>query len=98
MYERDVTGDLEAAHRTLESWVETYPRDSYVDSMLSGFIAQGTGRYKQSIEEAGKTLSLDPDFTPAYINLGFASFYLDRTSDARSAIKQASQRRLRAAE
>jgi hypothetical protein len=43
MYERDVTGDLEAAHRTLQLWAETYPRDPRVHGLLAGFIAQGTG-------------------------------------------------------
>jgi DNA-binding winged helix-turn-helix (wHTH) protein len=30
MYHRDVTGNLEAAHRILELWAQTYPRDVYV--------------------------------------------------------------------
>jgi DNA-binding winged helix-turn-helix (wHTH) protein/tetratricopeptide (TPR) repeat protein len=98
MYERDVTGDLEAAYRTLELWIQTYPRDPKVHGLLSGFIGQGTGRYRQSIEEADKALALDPDFTPGYINLGFGSFYLDHTKDAKSAIERASERKLRVAE
>jgi len=98
MYERDVTGDLEAAHRTLQLWAETYPRDPRVHGLLAGFIAQGTGRYKQAIDETGKSLALDPNFTPAYINFAFSSFYLDRNNDAKSAVRQASERKLRAAE
>ena len=98
MYERDVTGDLEAAHRTLQLWAETYSRDVYVHGLLAGFIAQGTGRYKQSIDEAGKALSLDPDFTPGYINIAFSSFYLDLYNDVKKTVEQASERKLRAAE
>jgi DNA-binding winged helix-turn-helix (wHTH) protein/Tfp pilus assembly protein PilF len=98
MYQRDVTGDLEAAYRTLELWAETYPRDLYVHGFLSSFIVQGTGRYEQSIQEAKKALALDPDFTPGYINLGFTQFYLDRVSEAENAINQASGRKLQVAE
>jgi eukaryotic-like serine/threonine-protein kinase len=98
MYRRDVTGNLEAAHRTLELWAQSYPRDAYVHGMLSGFISQGTGRYRQSIDEASKALALDPEFAPGYINLGFSRFYLDRFEEAESAIRSASDRRLQMAE
>lgn len=89
MYQRDVTGNMEAAHKTLELWVQTYPRDLYVHGLLSGSISQQTGRYEQSIEEAKRALALDPDFTPAYINLGFSDLYLDRFTDAKSVVTQA---------
>jgi eukaryotic-like serine/threonine-protein kinase len=94
MYHRDVTGDLEAAHQTLELWEQTYPRDLYVHGLLSGFSSQGTGRYEQSIDEAKKVLAMDPDFTPGYINLGLSYFYLDRFNDAKSTVDQAFARKL----
>ena len=94
MYQRDVTGDMEAAHKTLELWVQTYPRDLYVHGLLSGSISQQTGRYDQSIEEAKKALALDPDFTPGYINLGFSDFYVDRLAEAKRAVDQALGRKL----
>jgi DNA-binding winged helix-turn-helix (wHTH) protein/tetratricopeptide (TPR) repeat protein len=94
MYQRDVTGNLEAAHQTLELWEQTYPRDLYVHGLLSGFSSQGTGKYEQSIEEAKKALAIDPDFTPGYINLGFSNFYLDRFNDAKSTVDQAFARKV----
>jgi DNA-binding winged helix-turn-helix (wHTH) protein/tetratricopeptide (TPR) repeat protein len=94
MYHRDVTGDLEAAHQTLELWEQTYPRDLYVHGLLSGFSSQATGRYGESIDEAKKALAIDPDFTPGYINLGFSDFYLDRFNDAKSTVDQAFARKL----
>jgi tetratricopeptide (TPR) repeat protein len=94
MYQRDVTGNLEAGHQTLELWVATYPHDSYVHGLLSGFCSQGTGRYEQSIEEAKKALAIDPDFTPAYINLGFSHFYLDHLGEAKSVVAQALGRKM----
>jgi DNA-binding winged helix-turn-helix (wHTH) protein/tetratricopeptide (TPR) repeat protein len=94
MYQRDVAGNLEAGHQTLELWAATYPHDSYVHGLLSGFCSQGTGRYEQSIEEAKQALAIDPDFTPAYINLGFSYFYLDRLSEAKSVVAQALGRKM----
>jgi len=94
MYQRDVTGNLEAGHQTLELWVATYSHDSYVHGLLSGFCSQGTGRYEQSIEEAKEALAIDPDFTPAYINLGFSNFYLDRLGEAKKIVAQALGRKM----
>ena len=95
MYYRVATGNLEAAHQTLELWAQTYPRDLYAHSLLSGFISQGTGRYEQSIAEANRTFALDPDFVPGYINLGFSDFYLDRAGEAKKVVDQALGRKLK---
>jgi tetratricopeptide (TPR) repeat protein len=94
IYQREVTGNLEAAHQTLELWTNTYPGDLYVHGLLSGFISQGTARYEQSIEEARKALTLDPDFTPAHSNLGFSYFYLDQFDQAHSVVEKAFSRNL----
>ena len=94
IYQRDVTGNLEAARKALEIWSESYPRDAYVHGLLSGFCSQGTGRYEESIVEAKETIALDPSFTPAYINLSFSNFYLDRFAETRSAVDQALARKL----
>jgi eukaryotic-like serine/threonine-protein kinase len=95
MYQRDVTGNLEAAHQTLELWVQTYPRDVYVHGLLTGSISQCTGRYEQSIEHGKQVLALDPDFAPGYINLGFSNFYLDRLGEAKSVVAQALGRKMK---
>jgi len=89
MYQRDVTGNLEAAHQMLELWAQRYTRDLYAHSLLTGFISQGTGRYEQSIRETSTTFALDPDFTPGFVNLGFSNFYLDRFGEAKRVVAQA---------
>jgi tetratricopeptide (TPR) repeat protein len=66
-----VTRNLEKAEQTCELWAQTYPRDADAPGLLSGFIYQGAGKYEKSIEEAKKTIELDPDHTFAYVNLGF---------------------------
>jgi len=94
MYQRDVTGNLEAEHQTLELWAQTYPRDTYVHGLLSGFSLQGTGRYEESIEQGQQSLSLDPDFTPGYISVAFSNFYLDRFAETKNVVDQALVRKL----
>ena len=98
MYQRDVTGNLEAERRTLEPWVQTYPRDPYVHGLLSGFSSQGTGRYEASIDQANQALALDPEFAPGYIDRGFSHFYLDRFDEAASAVRSASDHKIQMAE
>ena len=64
LYDRQVTGNLEKAQQTLQSWAQTYPRDRDAHGLLSGFASQGSGQYEKSIEEAKKALGIDPDFAP----------------------------------
>ena len=98
MYDRQVTGNLEKEHQTLELWAQTYPRDRDAHGLLSGFGSQGLGKYEQSIEEAQKAISIDPELTPAYVNSGFSFFYLDRPEDAENAIHEAAEHKLDAPE
>ena len=98
MYERQVTGNLEKALQTLELWEQTYPRDVLAHGLLSGFSNQGLGHYEKSIEEAQKALVIDPDLTPAYVNLTADYFYLDRLDEARNTIHRASERKIEIAE
>jgi eukaryotic-like serine/threonine-protein kinase len=93
-YDRDVTGNLGKARETCELWAQTYPRDAVAHGLLSGFTSQGSGKYEQSIEEAKKAIALDPDLTPAYVNLAYSHFYLDRTEEAEKTLQLASKRDL----
>jgi tetratricopeptide (TPR) repeat protein len=93
MYDRDVTGNLEEEHQTLELWAQTYPRDRDAHGLLSGFASAGTGRYAQAIEQAQMALALDPDFTFGYLNIGFSSFYSDRLGEAEKTVQWASDRK-----
>lgn len=82
----------------LELWAKTYPRDFVVHGLLSGFASQGLARYEQAIDEAQKSVALDPDFSPGYTNLAFGSFYRDRLDDAATAIQRAWSRKLESAD
>ena len=92
LYERQVTGNLDQARQTFETWVATYPRDIDGLGLLAGFSTQGTGRYEQTIATAEQALSVDPDHGYSFLNLAGANIYLDRIADAERALQRAVDR------
>ena len=95
-YYREVTGNLEKAFQTLESWAQTYPRGANPDprDLMAGLSAVGTGRLEETIEQSKKTLASQPDFALAYWNLATGYFFLDRFGEAEDALRLASARKL----
>ncbi len=97
LYDRDVTGNLEKAYQTLESWLQTYPRGQQRPGpldLLGGISTQGTGRFERAVEATQEKIAADPDFLFGYSNLAHAYFYLDRFSEAERTIQRASERGL----
>jgi serine/threonine protein kinase len=94
-YDRQVTGNLERAYQTLESWLRVYPRGvpPNPQGLLSGLSTQGTGRFERAIEAAQKQIVNDPNVF-AYGGLASASFFSDRFDDAEQAIRLAAERKL----
>ena len=96
-YDRLVTGNLERAYQTLESWLQTYPRGDEPPSpheLLGGLSAQGTGRFERAIETSRKYIATRPDVAFGYGNLALAYFYLDHFSEAERTLQQAYERKL----
>jgi len=93
LYHRDVTGNLEKAQQTLGLWARSYPRDRDAHGLMSGFVSQGSGQYEKSLEEAKIAIGIDPDFSPGYINIAFADFYLDRLPEAETTVQRAIERK-----
>ncbi|MDQ2844463.1 MAG: hypothetical protein M3Y72_26140 [Acidobacteriota bacterium] len=93
-YDRQVIGNLGKAQQIGKLWAQTYPRDAVAHGSLSGLIYQSSGKYEESIEEARKTIALDPDVAPAYVNLGFSYCYVGRLGEAGNVIQRASERNL----
>jgi eukaryotic-like serine/threonine-protein kinase len=89
LYDRQVTGNLERELQTLTLWAQTYPRDSFPPGLISGFISHGTGRFELTIEEARKSIALDPDLPFSYLSLVSANLYLDRVDEAERAWQRA---------
>jgi eukaryotic-like serine/threonine-protein kinase len=92
-YDRQVTGNLEKAYQTLESWYQIYPRGETPSALelLGGISTLGTGRFERAIEVSHKKLELDPSFAFAYDSLASSYFYLDRFPEVESALRQASE-------
>lgn len=98
VYHRNVTGNLQKALQALQLWAQAYPRDILPHSLLSGFMSQGLGKYQLSINEGKLALSLDPEFTPAYVNLAFSQLYVDRPQEAESIVQAAFAHKLQTPE
>jgi serine/threonine protein kinase len=97
IYDRQVTGNLEKAYQTLESWLQTYPRGDDPPSpydLLGGLSAQGTGRFERAIEISQREIATHPDVAFGYGNLASSYFFLDRFSEAESTLQQAYERKL----
>jgi Tfp pilus assembly protein PilF len=93
-YYRQVTGNLDRARQTCELWTRTYPRDAEAHGYFSGYTSIGTAQYLNSIEEAKRSIALDPDRSPAYVNQIFSDLYIDRIEDAEDVLRQAAARKL----
>jgi len=96
-YYRQVTGNLEKAYQTLESWLQTYPRGDDPPSpydLLGGLSAQGTGRFERAIETSRREIATHPDVAFGYGNLASSSLFLDRFPEAESTLQQAYERKL----
>ncbi len=93
-FDRQITGNLENARRTLKLWEQTYPREAAPHSFMAGVTSQGMGQYETTIAEANKTIELDPDATPAYLNLAFGYTSLGRFTNAETTLQRARERSL----
>jgi tetratricopeptide (TPR) repeat protein len=95
-YDRQVTGNLENAYQTLESWLQTYPRGEVPSplDLLDGLSTHGTGRYERAIEADQEGIAADPDFALKYANLATSYLLTDRFPEAESALQRASGRKL----
>jgi serine/threonine protein kinase/Tfp pilus assembly protein PilF len=96
-YYRQVTGNLEKAYQTLESWLQTYPRgnnDVNPLGLLGGLSTHGTGRFERAIDASQKAIAADPEWSILYGNLAYSYFLTDRFPEAESTLQRASQRQL----
>jgi eukaryotic-like serine/threonine-protein kinase len=97
LYDRQVTGNLEKAYQTLESWLRSYPHGGdppTPQDLLGGISTHGTGRFGRAIEMEQKEIADKPDFFFGYSSLASSYFFLDRFTEAESVLDRASERRL----
>ncbi len=93
-YRALVTGNMEEARQTCETWARAYPRDPIPAAMLSGYVNKVAGRYQVALDWARKSIELDPDFGVGYYNLGADNMYLNRLDEAGNALQLAAGRGL----
>ena len=93
-YHRQVTGNLELARQTLESWAQKYPSNIEPHGLLSAFTSQACGRYQKAAEEGQKAIKLDPDFAMGYVNTAWAYVYQNRLAEAEAVLRKASERKI----
>ncbi|HYU77869.1 MAG TPA: protein kinase, partial [Vicinamibacterales bacterium] len=95
-YDRQVTGNLEKAYKTLELWLQTYPRGQQpsAQGLLGGLATHGTGRFERVIETSQREIAENPDIVFGYANLASANYFLDRFEEAQTVIQRASERKL----
>ncbi|HEY2016566.1 MAG TPA: protein kinase [Bryobacteraceae bacterium] len=94
LYDRQVTGNLQRELQTLETWVQTYPRDWLPLSVLGGWGTMGTGQYERGIKALQEDLRLNPDDSFAYGGLALHNIFLDRFGEAADALRRAAERKL----
>jgi len=93
-YEVLVSGNLEQARQTCESWAQVYPRDARPHILLSGYISKIAGQYESAAGHAQKGIELDPDFAIAYYNLAINQVYVNRPTEGENILSRAAGRGL----
>jgi tetratricopeptide (TPR) repeat protein/predicted Ser/Thr protein kinase len=94
LYDRQVTGNLQKELSTLESWQQTYPRDSFPPGIISGWVTRGTGQYQRGIQAAQESIRLNPDMPYAYESLALHNLALNRFSDVTAVLQRAAEHKL----
>jgi len=93
-YEIRVTGNLEKAQQTCEAWAQTYPREVHAHGFLGGMIYPVSGKYEKAVEEAKRSIEIDPDIAIPYGDLAYSYEYLDRLGEAENTLQRAFERKL----
>ena len=97
LYYRQVTGNLEMAYKSLESWYRTYPQEGEPPTpqdLLGGISTHGTGRFERAIDAAQKEIVAHPDIAIGYQSLAFSYLFLDRFSESEAVLQRALDRKL----
>jgi eukaryotic-like serine/threonine-protein kinase len=93
-FDRNVTGNLEKALRTLELWTNTYPQDVRPPGLMGGKVTLCTGRYEKAIEEDEIAIRLNPAMRYPYDGIATASILLGRLPQAEDALRRAAERKI----
>lgn len=81
-YEMQVTGNLEEAEQTCETWAQVYPTDAGTYGFRAGLILRVFGQYEKAVENAEHLVAIHPDFALAYHFVALNDIALGRYKDA----------------
>jgi tetratricopeptide (TPR) repeat protein len=93
LYDRQVTGNLQREIETLESWIQTYPRDYLPVGVLAGWGSLGTGQYEKGIRAGQESFRLSPD-NPFSYTFSYHYLLLDRYTEAANVLQRAAEHKL----
>jgi serine/threonine protein kinase/Tfp pilus assembly protein PilF len=93
-YDLYVTGNLERAQQTCETWMRTYPREFEPLSILGAFVYPTFGQFDKGAEVARKTIEMRPDFPVGYLQLGFNQQFGGDVTEAEKTFQRASERKV----
>jgi DNA-binding winged helix-turn-helix (wHTH) protein/predicted Zn-dependent protease len=93
-YQMQVTGNLEQAEETCETWGRVYPRENGALGFPAGVILRVFGQYEEAVERGRRLIALDPDFAMGYHLLAVNEIALGRLSEAQAVLDAAAARKL----
>ena len=93
-YELQVTGNLEQAEQTCETWAQVYPTDAGTYGFRAGLILRVFGQYAKAVENAKHLVAIHPDFALAYHFVALNDIALGQYKDAQQIGERAAARDL----
>ena len=93
-YEIQVTGDLEKAEQTCETWSQIYPNDTGGYGFRAGAILRVFGSYEKAVGNATHLVAIHPDFALGYHFVAFNDIALGHYAEARQVVDNATARKL----
>jgi serine/threonine protein kinase/tetratricopeptide (TPR) repeat protein len=91
-YEIQVTGNLEKAEETCETWGRVYPEDRGALGFPAGLILRVFGRYEAAADKAKRLVETNPDFAMGYHILVINDIALGHLDEAQSVLDRAAAR------
>jgi tetratricopeptide (TPR) repeat protein len=85
-----VTGNLEKAAQSCETWATTYPRDKAPHGFRGGLIYPVLGKYEEALEQSKETIELDANFPVGYGMLAANYMFLEDLNSAENTLHSAS--------
>ncbi len=93
-YHRFVTGNLEQAIRTCETWAQAYPRDALPHAFMGSSAATALGKFDKAAGESEKAIELDPEHAMPYANLASAYRFRNRLEEADHTLQRGFDRKM----